>query len=348
MSSASRLTRFVAVAAVAVALPLSTSACSSTKAGTGGGSGTKGAVKIGLITKTDSNPFWVFMRQAAEKEAKAKGVTLVYAAGKADGDNASQVAAVENMVAGGVKAIIIDPSDSTAIVPTLEQAQKQGVFVLAVDTQTQGNKAVSGTWATDNQQAGVLLGKYMKAALAGKKPVIGMLDLQPGVTVGDQRHNGFLQGFGITDKSPDIAGREDTNGDQGKGQTAMEDLLQKVPDFNVVYSINEPAGMGGATAVKNAGKQSSVLVGSIDGSCTGVQQVKSGAFAATVMQFPAKMATDAVDAGVAYIRNGVKPTMPASGYIDTGEQLITDKPISGVASKDSTWGQQNCWGTSSS
>jgi len=344
MRSTSRTVRAVAVTALAV--PVLLTGCSSTKSGSdsGGGGGGDGTIKIGLITKTDSNPYFISMRDAAQAEADKVGADLTAAAGTADGDNDSQVTAVQNMIAAGVKGILITPNDSTAIVPTLLDAQQKGVFVAALDTPTDGNKGVDATWATDNTEAGRQQGAYVKAALGSTTPILAMLDLQPGVTVGDERHAGFLTGMGLTDSSPEIAGQENTSGDQGKGQTAMENLLQKNPNINSVYTINEPAAIGAATALKNAGKTDSVIVGSIDGGCAGVQAVKDGQIAATVMQFPAKMAVAGVDAAVAFVKDGTKPTVPDTGYIDTGVQLITDKPLAGLESQDTTWGAQNCWG----
>ena len=90
-----------------------------------------------------------------------------------------------------------------------------------------------------------------------------------------------------------------------------------------------------------------MIVGSIDGGCAGVQAVKDGKIAATVMQFPSKMAVAGVDAAVAFAKDGSKPTVPATGFIDTGVQLITDKPLAGLDSQDTTWGLQNCWGDKS-
>jgi fructose transport system substrate-binding protein len=344
MRSTSRTVRAVAVTALAV--PIVLAGCSSTKSGSdsGGGGGSGGTVKIGLITKTDSNPYFISMRDAAQAEADKVGADLTAAAGTADGDNDSQVTAVQNMIAAGVKAILITPNDSTAIVPTLLDAQSKGVFVAALDTQTDGNKGVDATWATDNTKAGEQQGAYVKAALGSTTPILAMLDLQPGVSVGDQRHAGFLTGMGLTDNSPEIAGKENTSGDQGKGQTAMENLLQKNPNINSVYTINEPAAIGAATALKNAGKTDSVIVGSIDGGCAGVQAVKDGQIAATVMQFPAKMAVAGVDAAVAFVQDGTKPDVPDTGYIDTGVQLVTDKPLAGLDSQDTAWGADNCWG----
>ena len=342
MRSTSRTIRTAALAALTI--PALLVGCTATKSGDSGGGGGGGPVKIGLITKTDSNPYFVSMRSAAQDEAKKMGAELTAAAGTADGDNDSQVTAVQNMIASGVKAILITPNDSKAIVPTLLDAQSKGVFVAALDTQTEGNKGVDATWATDNFKAGEQQGAYVKAALGSTKPILAMLDLQPGVSVGDQRHDGFLKGMGLTNDSPEIAGKQDTGGDQGKGQTAMENLLQKNPNINSVYTINEPAAIGAATALKNAGKTDSVIVGSIDGGCAGITAVKNGQIAATVMQFPSKMAVAGVDAGVAFIKDGTKPDVPSTGYIDTGVQLVTDKPIAGLESKDTTWGLDNCWG----
>jgi fructose transport system substrate-binding protein len=346
MRSTSRRARAVTFAMTALTVPALLAGCTSTKSGSsaGGSGGSGGTVKIGLITKTDTNPYFVSMRDAAQAEAKKMGAELTAAAGTADGDNDSQVTAVQNMMASGVKAILITPNDSKAIVPTLLQAQQKGIFVAALDTQTEGNKGVDATWATDNTKAGEQQGAYVKAALGSTAPILAMLDLRPGVSVGDQRHAGFLKGIGLTDNSPEIAGVQDTNGDQGQGQTAMENLLQKNPNINSVYTINEPAAIGAATALANAGKTSSVVLGSIDGGCAGVNAVKNGQISATVMQFPAKMAVAGVDAAVAFVKDGTKPTVPATGFIDTGVQLITDKPVGGLDSKDTTWGLQNCWG----
>ncbi|RZS37067.1 fructose transport system substrate-binding protein [Herbihabitans rhizosphaerae] len=339
-----RTTRRALALAVAAGTALAMgTACTATKQA--GASGpTDGPVKLGLVTKTDSNPYFVSMRSAAEQEASAKGATVIAKAGKEDGDNDSQVKAVEDLIAAGVRAIMITPSDTKAIVPVLKKAQQKNILVIALDTQTDGNQGVDATFATDNTQAGVLQGQYVKAALGQKQPRVALLDLQPGVTVGDQRHNGFLKGIGLADSAREISGRGDTNGDQGKGQTAMENLLQRDSGINAVYTINEPAAIGAFTAIKNAGKADGVVIGSIDGGCTGVQAVKEGQIAATVMQFPGKMARLGVAASVEFAKSGAKPQVPTTGYIDTGVQLVTDKPLGGLDAKDTAWGAQNCWG----
>ncbi len=305
---------------------------------------------IGLITKTESNPFFVKMKEGADAEAKKLGAKLIAAAGKTDGDNAGQVTAMENMIAAGAKTILITPSDAKAIIPAIKKAQQQGVMVIALDSPTDPASAVDALFATDNYKAGVLIGQYAKVALGNKKPVIATLDLFPGHPVGAQRHNGFLKGFGLTApdaKSNELGGKAagvvcmaDSYGDRSKGQTGMENCLQKNPNINLVYTINEPAAAGAYKALKAAGKEKDVVIVSVDGGCAGVKDVGAGVIAATSQQYPLRMAAMGVAAGVEYAKTGKK----VSGYTDTGVTLIAAKAVPGVESKDVKTGMDLCWG----
>ncbi|MBL0148685.1 MAG: sugar ABC transporter substrate-binding protein [Ideonella sp.] len=304
---------------------------------------------IGLITKTDTNPFFVKMKEGATEAAKAKGAVLMSAAGKKDGDNAGQVAAIENMVAKGAKTILITPSDAKAIIPAIKKAQDKGVMVIALDSPTDPETAVDALFATNNYKAGELIGAYAKAAMAGKAVKIATLDLFPGHPVGAQRHNGFLKGYGLQaadaksnelSKPAEVVCMADTHGNQAEGQTAMENCLQKNPDINVVYTINEPAAAGAFNALKKAGKDKSVIIVSVDGGCQGVKDVAAGKIAATSQQYPLKMASMGVEAGVEYAKSGKK----VAGYTDTGVTLIAGKAVAGVDSKDTKVGTDLCWG----
>lgn len=343
MSGTKHTTSFTTRAvALAGALLLGLAACSAdTEEPEDTGSGGAGAaeeVKVGLITKTDSNPFFVKMREEAQTAADAAGAELIALAGAFDGDNEGQVAAVENLVGQGVQGILITPNSSSGILTAIQQARDAGVLVIALDTATDPADAVDATFATDNFAAGVSQGKWVRGALGDTEPQLIMLDGTPGGTVDTFRHDGFLEGFGIEEGDPAIVGAEDTNGDQTKAQTAMENLLQRAPGVNALYTINEPAAAGGYEAIQAAGLEDQVTIGSIDGSCAGVANVKAGVIGATVMQFPAKMASLGVEAVVAFANDG---TMPED--VDTGSALITDEPVDGLESEDTTWGEENCW-----
>jgi fructose transport system substrate-binding protein len=309
-----------------------------------------GPTVVGLITKTETNPFFVKMKEGAAAESQKRGAELLTGAGARDGDNEGQVTAMENMINAGAKGILITPSDTKAIVPAIRKARKQGVLVIALDTATEPESAVDALFATNNFNAGLLIGQWAKAAMAGKRLVIATLDLQPGITVGAQRHNGFLEGLGLTKvdptssalvTAPEVVCSQDTHGDQAEGQAAMENCLSKNPDINLVYTINEPAAFGAYTAIKAAGKEKQIAIVSVDGGCRGVQGVVDGKIAATSQQYPLKMATMGIAAVVNYASTGAKP----SGYADTGVTLISDRPQRGVSSQDSKFGAANCWGT---
>jgi fructose transport system substrate-binding protein len=336
-------------ASCAVVLALGTAAC-------GGGSGGGGTV-VGLITKTDTNPFFVKMKEGAQQAAKAQGVDLQTFAGKQDGDNESQVQAIENLISAGAKGFLITPNDSKAIVPSLDKAHQSNMLVIALDTPTDPANAADATFATDNYQAGKLIGQWAKAKFAktGKPAKIAMLDLNANqVSVDVKRDQGFLDGFGIAvgdpnkigdEQDPRISGHDVTDGAEDGGRTAMENLLQKDPSINLVYTINEPAASGAYQALKSAGKDKTVTIVSIDGGCPGVDNVAKGIIGATSMQFPLKMAQLGIEAIAAYAKNGTKPQATAGkDFVDTGAQLITDDPQTGVEAKDSAWGKQNCWG----
>jgi fructose transport system substrate-binding protein len=311
----------------------------------------KAADIVGLITKTNTNPFFVKMKEGFEAKAKELGLTPQAYAGKADGDNDGQVAAIEALMAAGAKGILLVPSDSTAIVPTVEKARKAGILVITLDTPLDPVTAADANFATDNFKAGLLIGQWAKATLGDKaaSAKIATLDLAANEpTVDYLRHNGFLTGFGIAVKDPkhyaisdsaQIVGSDVTAGSDEGGRQAMEKILQKASDFNVVYAINEPAADGGFAALKAAGKDKGVLVVAVDGGCPGVKSVKAGAIGATSQQYPLLMASKGVEAVAEFIKSGKKPVS-----IDTGEQLVTDHPVPGVPSITTDEGMKLCWG----
>jgi fructose transport system substrate-binding protein len=298
-------------------------------------------ISVALITKDATNPFFVKMRAGATAEAKKLDAELRYAAGKSSSDNAGQITAIENMVTAGVKGILITVADGKAQVPAIQKARRAGVFVIALDTPTVPRNATDALFATNNFNAGILIGKYARAATRGRKVTIAMLDEHAGSSVGALRHNGFLNGFGIRNSDKQIVCTGNGQGQTAPSQTAMENCLQKNRDINVVYTINEPSAAGAWNALKRAGKsQNEVTIVSVDGGCAGVRNVRSGIIDATSQQYPLKMAALGVRAVVRFAKTGRK----ARGYTDTGVNLIARKAVRNVKSKNVKYGLANCWG----
>jgi fructose transport system substrate-binding protein len=316
-----------------------------------------GDVSACLITKTDTNPFFVKMREGALAASEELGIELSTFAGRVDGDHETQVAAIETCIANGASGILLTASDTSAIVPAVQQARDAGILVIALDTPLEPIDSADMTFATDNFLAGELIGQWAAAALGddAANARIAMLDLavsQP--TVGVLRDQGFLQGFGIDlgdpnrwgdEDDPRIVGNEVTAGNEEGGRRAMESLLAVDPTINVVYTINEPAAAGAYEALRSIGRQDDVLIVSVDGGCPGVQNVADGVIGATSQQYPLLMASLGIEAIAAWAADGTAP-MATDGkdFFDTGVALVTDNPVDGVDSIDTEEGTARCWG----
>jgi len=308
-----------------------------------------------LITKNNSNPFFVKMKEGAEAAATAAGLDFQAYAGEKDGDAAPQITAIENCIAAGAKGILITASNDS-VIPALKEARAAGILVIALDTPIADPEAQDMTFATDNFEAGLLIGKWAAATMgdtSGAK--IAMLDInKDNISVDVARDTGFLVGFGIevpdltvmgSETDPRVIGHESSDANPEGGQRAMETLLAKDPDINVVYTINEPAAEGAYQALKAAGKENQAIIVSVDGGCPGIASVKSGVIGATSQQYPLMMASKGIEAIVAYAKDGTKPAASEGlSFFNTGVNLVTDKPAEGVPSIDSTKGTELCWG----
>ena len=309
-----------------------------------------------LITKNNTNPFFVKMKEGAEAAATAAGLDFQAYAGEKDGDAAPQITAIENCVAAGAKGILITASNDS-VGPALKEARAAGILVIALDTPLADSDAQDMTFATDNFEAGLLIGKWAAAKLGAEaaNAKIAMLDInKDNISVDVARDTGFLVGFGI--EVPDLSvmgsetdarviGHESSDANPEGGLRAMETLLAKDPDINVVYTINEPAAEGAFQALKAAGKEGQAIIVSVDGGCPGVASVKSGVIGATSQQYPLLMASKGIEAIAAYAKDGSKPAASEGlSFFNTGVNLVTDQPVDGVPSIDSAKGTELCWG----
>ena len=310
-----------------------------------------------LITKNNTNPFFVKMKEGAEAAAAAAGLDFQAYAGEKDGDAAPQITAIENCVAAGAKGILITASNDS-VGPALKEARAAGILVIALDTPLADPEAQDMTFATDNFEAGLRIGKWAAGKLGAEgvaNAKIAMLDInKDNISVDVARDTGFLVGFGIevpdltvmgSETDARVIGHESSDANPEGGLRAMETLLAKDPDINVVYTINEPAAEGAFQALKAAGKEGQAIIVSVDGGCPGIASVKSGVIGATSQQYPLKMAGLGIDAIALYAKDGTKPVASEGlSFFNTGVNLVTDQPVEGVESIDSTKGTELCWG----
>ena len=329
-------------------------------------------VKVTLITKDSTNPFFVAMQEGAKEAAAAQGVDLTVGSGKAEGDDQGQIDLIEQAIARGDAGILITPI-STNVNAAIEKARAAGLYVIALDTPTDPPETVDITFATDNCLAGEAIGQWTAGWLNGEKATIARLVIfnDRMVSVDYCRDNGFLRGMGIDIADLTVMGDEAESGtyttgaggeyewvcleatgaNQEGGRAGMEKCLAANPDINVVYTINEPTAFGAAEALKAAGKTigTDVIIVSVDGGLAGVEAVKAGEIQATSQQYPLLMASLGVEA-IAAIANGGAPPQNTSAdgtFFDTGVKLCTENPQDTVTAAEQWTAQQcidNAWG----
>jgi fructose transport system substrate-binding protein len=304
--------------------------------------GATGQGHVALILKTEKNPFFRKISEAAQAEAQSLGLKLDISYGTADGDSDTQLKAIERAQQNRVGAILITPSDGSKLNEALARARQTGILVLMIDSPVADAQAFDSFIGTDNFEAGRLVGQYIaKQNIA--QPKVALLNLFPGHPVGVARRNGFLNGLGHADitatsagtpGAPEVVCEQDSFGDDTKGGMGMADCMAKHPEINIVYAINEPAAAGAFRVVKASNRRGQVQIVSIDGGCPGVEAVKRNELSATSQQFPALMASRGMQAAAHFMRTGEKPAR----LIDTGVKLVAATDAQSVDA-----GLKACW-----
>lgn len=272
-------------------------------------------VKIGFITKFPVE-FFSTMENAAKAYAEANPeVEIVYGQGQSGTDIEGQIALIESMVTQGVQGIALTPVDPS-VAPALDKAIAAGVKIVLMDNDIPGWAGKTSLATTNNYNAGVIAGTYLKSVLKdGDK--LGILEGVPGVPALDDRVTGMLKG--LEGVAVEVVGRGGTNCTQELGVTVAEDILTANPDLKAIYAACGPPAVGATQAIQNAGiaNDDIVMVG-FDACCGELDKIVSGQEDATVAQFPAKMGELGVDALVKAIRGE-----SVEALVDTGAGLVT-------------------------
>lgn len=275
------------------------------------------SVKLGFITKFPVDFYFTLVGGAKTWQKSHKNVSVTYAQGKSATDDAGEIAAIQDMVAGGVKGIAITPT-SPAVIPALNKAVKAGVKVVLMDNDLPTWKLKSSVVATNNLKGGILAGKFLAGKLKAGD-TLGVLEGVPGVPALDDRVNGMLQGLGSTKDQIKVVSKLETDCDQTKGAAAAQTMLTANPSLTAIYSACGPPALGAIQSIKNAGiKPGGILLVGFDGLPDEVAAIKAGTETASVAQHPAKIGS----LGVATLYAAVLGKKVAKS-VDTGTSLIT-------------------------
>ncbi len=270
------------------------------------------AVTIGIALSTLNNPYFVTLNDAAKAEAQAKGATIAAADGQ--NDLAKQTSEIEDFISKKVSCIIVNPVDSSGIVPAVTEANTAKIPVVAVDRGVTG-AATAGFIASDNVQAGKLAADALLKALNGSGK-IAVLTGVPGASATNDRTKGFQQSLaanpGVT-----VVANQTAQFDRATALSVTENILQAHPDIKGIFAENDEMALGAIQALTAAGKAGKVFVTSIDGTADGMKAVVAGTLLETIAQQPAFMGKTAVDYCVTLAGGGTVPSgMTASPLIE--------------------------------
>ncbi len=275
------------------------------------------SVKLGFITKFPVDFFFILQNGAKSWQKTHKNVSITFAQGKSATDDAGEIAAIQNMVAKGVKGIAITPT-SPAVIPALNKAVAAGVKVVLMDNDLPTWKKKSAVVSTNNFKGGTLAGKYLATKLKAGN-TLGILQGVPGVPALDDRVKGMLAGLGALKSKIKVVSKLETDCDQTKGATAAQTMLTANKNLTAIYSACGPPALGAVQSIKNAGiKCGGIILVGFDGLTDEVKAVKAGCENATVAQHPDKIGSLGIATLYAAAQGKAVPK-----NVDTGTSLIT-------------------------
>jgi ribose transport system substrate-binding protein len=257
-------------------------------------------IKIGMTVPGLQFPFFVTMKNEAEKAAAKLGATIVFA--DAQNDSSKQASDVENFVAQGVQAILISPMTTDSLVPAIEAAVKAGIPVATVDRKA-NTEAILVHVGADNVAGGRAAAKFIIDKLGNKGTVIE-LEGTPGASAATDRKTGFDEVMKKSNVKILVSQTAEFN--RAKGQNVMDSLIQKYPKFDAVFGANDEMIIGAIEAMSAAGIKNKVTIG-FDATPDAFQYMKEGKLNATIDQFPGRQAGDALKYLVDYVKTKKKP-----------------------------------------
>ena len=255
---------------------------------TEGGSGGNGS--IGFSVSTLNNPFFVTLSEGAEAKAEEEGADLIVV--DAGDDAAKQTSDIEDLISRNISVLIVNPVDSDAVAPAVQDAVAAGIKVISVDRVVNGVD-VDCAIASDNVEGARMATEYM-VSLIGEGAKTAEIQGTSGASATIDRGEGFHL---VADEQLDVVSSQTANFSRSEGMTVMENILQAQPDLKGVFAHNDEMALG---AVEAIGNRDIVVVG-FDATDDALAAIQQGRMAATVAQKPDLMGATAVETAISLV-----------------------------------------------
>lgn len=293
------------------------------EATTGSSGGASTGKSIGFVGMTLNNEYHITLANGARKEAEAQGVQIEIQAGDQHASADAQLGIIENMIANHVDGILLVPSSSDGLESALLKCKEAGIPIINLDTKLT-DKSLENVgmsipfYGTNNYEGAKLAGEYV-AEHFPKGVKVAILKGIEGQTNAKDRYDGFLEGAG---DAVVVLAEQTANWEVDQGYTAAQNIISANPDIQLFFCCNDNMGIGALRAIKEANLQDQIQIIGFDAVSEALNLVESGAFAATVAQYPAEM-------GKLGVQNMVKifQGQSAEMSLDTGTKVITKENV---------------------
>ena len=271
------------------------------------------AQTIGLSVSTLNNPFFVTLRDGALQKAAERGRELLVTA--AQDSVSTQINDIEDLIQRGVAVLIVNPTDSAAVVPAVMAANAAGIPVIAVDRGVDGGN-LAYFIASDNAAGGASAAQFICEQVGGTGNVVELEGIA-GTSAARERGLGFNTYMRESCAGVTIVARQTANFNRAEGLTVMENILTAQPAIDALFAHNDEMALGALQAIEASGR--SIVVVGFDATDDAVAAVKAGRMAATVAQLPAMLGAEAVEAAATIVRDGAPA---ATVQIAVGLELV--------------------------
>ena len=271
------------------------------------------AYTLGLSLSTLNNPFFVTLKEGAEATAQANGVELIVV--DAQDDPAKEATNIEDLIQRGVNALLINPTDADAIVPSIQKANQAGIPVFTIDRGANGGEIVSHI-ASDNGASGEMAAEFLCEALEGTGKVVELEGIA-GTSAARDRGEGFNKYMSEECSEAEIVARQTANFNRAEGLSVFENILQAQPEIDGTFAHNDEMILGAIEAAEAAGRAEVIIFVGFDAIDDAVEAVKEGMLAATIAQQPSLMGDLGVQFAIAYLNGD-----PVDPYIPVDLSLV--------------------------
>ncbi|GAC1361103.1 MAG: ABC transporter substrate-binding protein [Ktedonobacteraceae bacterium] len=323
---------------IVVLLSLLVSACGAVTtqgpSSSGGSSnGASGPIKIAVVPKAIGFDFWEQVHKGAVcAGSKQKDVTILWNGVTAETNVTGQIDMLTNYITQGVNGLVYAATDAKALKQVTDQAQKQKIPVVNIDSGTNPQPTDVPLFATDNvasaQKAADLLAESLH-----DKGKIAFIPFQPGTSTNDQRTKGFKEGLA---KHPglQLVAEQSSDSDYNKALSVTENILSAHPDLDGIFAANEPGVVGAAEAIRKAGKAGKIVIIGWDASPAEIKGVQDGLISDLVVQNPFRMGYDGVNGAISMIRDHKQVTNEDTGVTFLSKSNLNDAKVQAVLKPD--------------